>query len=64
MRINNSFSSNVPIIASGDGSASIVPSGYVSGAVFILVDANMKQVDLLNPMYISLNLEPLSGYDR
>ena len=64
LRINNSFSSNVPIIASGDGSSSIVPSGYVSGAVFILVDANMKQVDLLNPMYISLTLEPLSGYDR
>ena len=63
LRINNSFSPNVPIIASGDGSSSIVPSGYVSGAVFILVDANMKQVDLLNPMYISLNLEPLTGYD-
>ena len=63
LRINNSFSPNVPIVAGGDGSSSIVPSGYVSGAVFILVDANMKQVDLLNPMYISLHLEPLSGYD-
>ena len=63
LRINNSFSPNVPIIAGGDGSASIVPSGYVSGAVFILVDANMRQVDLLNPMYISLTLEPLSGYE-
>ena len=63
LRINNSFSPNVPIIAGGDGSSSIVPSGYVSGAVFILVDANMKQVDLLNPMYISLTLEPLSGYE-
>ena len=63
LRINNSFSCNVPIVAGGDGNASIIPSGYVSGAVFILVDANMKQVDLLNPMYISLTLEPLSGYD-
>ena len=63
LRINNSFSPNVPIIAGGDGSSSIVPSGYVSGAVFILVDANMKQVDLLNPMYISLTFEPLSGYE-
>ena len=63
LKINNSFSSNVPIIAGGDGIASIIPSGYVSGAVFILVDANMRQVDLLNPMYISLTLEPLKGYD-
>ena len=63
LRINNSFSCNVPIVAGGDGSSSIIPSGYVSGAVFILVDANMHQVDLLNPMYISLTLEPLSGYE-
>ena len=63
LRINNSFSPNIPIIASGDGSYSIIPSGYVSGAVFILVDANMRQVDLLNPMYITLTLDPLSSYD-
>ena len=63
LRINNSFSPNVPIIAGGDGSSSIVPSGYVSGAVFILVDANMKQVDLLNPMYITLTLEPILQYE-
>ena len=63
LRINNSFSYNVPIIAGGDGNASIIPSGRVCGAVFILVDANMRQVDLLNPMYISLTLEPLNGYD-
>ena len=63
LRINNSFSPNVPIVATGDGKSSIVPSGYVSGAVFILVDANMRQVDLLSPMYISLTLEPLNGYD-
>ena len=58
LRINNSFSSNIPIIASSSGMSSIIPSGYVSGAVFILVDANMHQVDLLNPMYITLTLEP------
>ena len=64
LRINNSFSPNIPIIAGGDGSTSIIPSGCVSGAIFILVDANMKQVDLLNPMYITLTLEPLNGYDN
>ena len=64
LRINNSFSPNIPIIANSDGSFSIVPSGYVSGAVFILVDANMRQVDLLNPMYISLTLEPVGGYEQ
>ena len=63
LRINNSFSPNVPIIAGGDGKSSIIPSGCVSGAVFILVDANMHQVDLLNPMYISLTLEAVNGYE-
>lgn len=64
LRINNSFSPNIPIIAGGDGNASIIPSNYVSGAVFILVDANMRQVDLLNPMYITLTLEGLSRYEN
>ena len=63
LRINNSFSPNIPIGAGGDGNASIIPSSYVSGAVFILVDANMKPVDLMNPKYITLTLEPLGGYD-
>ena len=60
---DNSFSANIPIVAGGNNITSIIPSGYVSGAVFILVDANMHQVDLLNPMYITLTLEPLSGYE-
>ena len=63
MTINNSFSPNMPIVASSDGSVSIVPSGFVSGAVFVLVDANSHQIDLLSPMYISLTLEPMSSYE-
>ena len=63
LRINNSFSPNVPIVANGDGKTSIIPSGYVSGALFVLLDANMHQVDLLNPMYITLTLEPITEYD-
>lgn len=64
LRINNSFSPNIPIIANGDGSSSIIPSGCVSGAIFILVDANMKEIDLLNPMYITLTLTPVGNYDN
>ena len=64
LRINNSFSPNIPIVAAGNGLTSIIPSGCVSGAVFILVDANMHQVDLLNPMYITLTLEPIMSYDQ
>lgn len=62
LRINNSFSPNIPIVAAGNNYTSVIPSGCVSGAVFILVDANMHQVDLLNPMYITLTLEPITGY--
>ena len=64
LRINNSFSPNIPIVASGNGITSIIPSGYVSGAVFILVDANLHQVDILNPMYITLVMEPISSYEQ
>lgn len=63
LRINNSFSPNIPIVAGGSGITSIIPSNCVSGAVFILVDANMHQVELLNPMYITLTLEPIASYE-
>lgn len=63
LRINNSFSPNIPIVAAGNGFSSIVPSGCVSGSVFILVDANMHQIDLLNPMYITLTLEAIGQYE-
>lgn len=59
LRINNSFSPSVPIISTGDGTSTIIPSGYTSGSVFVLVDANNHQVDLLSPMYISLYIEPI-----
>ena len=62
LRINNSFSPNIPIVAAGGGNPSIVPSGCVSGSVFILVDANMHQIDLLNPIYITLSLEPIPDF--
>ena len=63
LRINNSFSPSIPIVAAGNNYTSIIPSGCVSGAVFILVDANMHQIDLLNPIYITLSLEPIMGYE-
>ena len=63
LRINNSFSPNIPIVAAGNNYTSIIPSGCVSGAIFILVDANMHQVDLLNPMYITLTFEPITSYE-
>ena len=63
LRINNSFSPNIPIVAAGNGIVSVVPSGYVSGSVFLLVDANMHPVDLLNPMYITLTMEAVGGYE-
>ena len=63
LRINNSFSPSIPIVAAGNNYTSVIPSGCVSGAVFILVDANMHQVELLNPMYIPLTLEPITGYE-
>lgn len=58
MRINNSFTKSMPIIASNGEFSQTVPSNAVTGSQFILVDANLHEVKLLSPMYISIHIEP------
>ena len=58
MILNNSFSSSFPIIQQ---QADIVVKtflNYASDFSVYLVDANFREVDLLNPFYIVLNIEP------
>jgi hypothetical protein len=53
MRIDNSFSANFPIISNNAEFSTLVTSNSLSDVWFQLVDANMKPIKLLSPMYIS-----------
>ena len=58
MILNNSFSSSFPIV---QNQADIIVKtflNYASDFSVFLVDANFHEVDLLNPFYIVLNIEP------
>ena len=57
MRLNNSFTPQIPIIASNGEFSSTVPAGCISGMYFTLVDANMVPLEILNPIYITLTLD-------
>lgn len=54
MRVSNSFTSGFPIINSNAEFSSIVPCNSLSNIEFRLVDANMHDVRLLTPMYLSV----------
>ncbi len=59
MRINNSYSSSYPIFATNGDFNVTVPSADLSNAQFILTDANYVEVKLLNPLYITITVEPI-----
>ena len=58
MCLNNSWSSSFPIIASQGEIVTKCALNNTSDVYFILVDANMREVKLLNPMYITVSIRP------
>ena len=58
MCLNNSWSSSFPIIASQGEIVTKCALNTTSDVYFILVDANMREVKLLNPMYITVSIRP------
>ena len=58
MCLNNSFSSSFPIVAQQSDIVTKCPVGATTDFSFVLVDANMKEVKLLNPMYITVMIKP------
>lgn len=56
MTITNSFSENMPIIASNGEIETVIPAKSITKATFVLVDANNQPVHLLNPMYLIINI--------
>ena len=59
LRINNSFISDSPIIVNNADFQTIIPSNDLSMLEFKLVDANMHEIELLSPMYITIHAESI-----
>ena len=59
MRINNTFITDAPIIVNNADFQTIVPSNDLSMIEFKLVDANMREIHLLSPMYITIHAEAI-----
>ena len=58
MVLNNSYSSSFPIVAQQNSIVTRTPLNFTSCITFTLVDANRREVKLLNPMYITVSVEP------
>ena len=59
MRINNSFSANYPIIVNNSEFETTLLSNDLSCLELTLVDAYMKEIKLLSPMYLSINVKAI-----
>ena len=60
MRINNSFSANYPIIVNNSEFETTLLSNDLSCLELTLVDAYMKEIKLLSPMYLSINVKAIA----
>ena len=57
MRINNSYFAKQPIIATNGDYTTTVKCSDLSDVRFTLIDANYHEIKLLNPMYITVQIE-------
>ena len=57
MRINNSYFAKQPITATNGDYTTTVRSSDLSDVRFTLIDANYHEIKLLNPMYITVQIE-------
>ena len=58
MCMNNSYASSMPIVAMQGDISTKCAINATSDIFFILVDANMRPVKLLNPFYITVSIRP------
>lgn len=59
MKLNNSYASNYPIVATNGDFMTTICSNDLSYVELSLVDANMHEIKLLNPMYLTINVSPI-----
>ena len=63
LRINNSFSANYPIIVNNADFEVDINCSDLSHLTLTLVDANLHEIRLLNPMYITISIQPIPDED-
>ena len=59
MRITNSFFAKQPIIATNGDYTTTIRSSDLSDVRFTLLDANYHEIKLLNPMYLTVQIESI-----
>ena len=63
MRVNNSFTTSMPIINNNADFETVLLSNDLSMLEFRLVDANMHDVHLLSPLYLSVQVRAVADTD-
>ena len=63
MRINNAFSANFPIVAGNSDFETVIKSNDLSYVEFVLVDANLHEINLLCPLYLTIHVQPIPDND-
>ena len=63
MRINNAFSANFPIVDGNSDFETVIKSNDLSFVEFYLVDANLHEINLLCPLYLTIHVQPLPDND-
>ena len=64
MRINNSFSANYPIVSGNSDFETIIKSNDLSNVSFFLVDANLNELTLLSPLYLTIHVKAIPDEDH
>lgn len=64
MRLNNSYSANYPIVSGNSDFESIVKSNDLTNCQFVLVDANLHEITLLSPLYITIRISGIEEEDK
>lgn len=59
MRLNNAFCSAAPIIVNNADFETTILSNDLASLEFTLVDANMHEIELLSPLYLSIHVDAI-----
>ena len=59
MRLNNSFCAAAPIVVNNADFETTILSNDLSCLEFTLVDANMHEIELLSPLYLSIHVDAI-----
>jgi hypothetical protein len=59
MRLNNAYTPSMPILAANGDFTSVCNTNDLADLRLTLVDANLHEIRLLNPMYVTLTAEPI-----